>query len=45
MISSKLTNEIFKNWEHIFTKSNKEIEIQIQKDESGKYYVELKIKQ
>lgn len=43
-VGHKLSITIFKNWEQIFTKSNKEIELNCKKDEHG-FYVEMKIKQ
>lgn len=43
-IGHKLSITIFKNWEQIFTKSNKEIELNCKKDEHG-FYIEMKIKQ
>lgn len=43
-ISEKLTETIFKSWEKIFERSNKQIELIHNKDDKG-YYIELKIKQ
>ncbi|MCK4354929.1 AAA family ATPase [Candidatus Parcubacteria bacterium] len=43
-VSEKLTNKIFKSWEEIFEKSNKQIELITGQDNKG-YYIELKIKQ
>jgi predicted ATPase len=43
-ISEKLSDKIFKSWEEIFEKSNKQIELITNKDDHG-YFVELKIKQ
>ncbi len=43
-VSEKLTDKIFKSWEEIFEKSNKQIELITNKNERG-YFIELKIKQ
>lgn len=43
-MSSLLTEKIFKSWEEIFEKSNKEIEILINKDNNG-HYIQVRIKQ
>jgi len=44
-ISQKLTQTIFKNWNEVFLKDSKEIELKTFKDESKGYYLQLKIKQ
>lgn len=43
-VSEKLTETIFKSWEEIFERSNKQIELIHNKDDRG-YFIELKIKQ
>lgn len=44
-ISQKLTETIFKNWNEVFLKDSKEIELKTFKDESKGFYIQLKIKQ
>jgi predicted ATPase len=44
-ISQKLTEVIFKNWNEVFLKDSKEIELKTFKDEIKGYYLQLKIKQ